>query len=227
MDLFQVIREFNSVKQVSNLYPEVENKPLNFLFFICPATKPSGYKINRNKTGLTVEYVNGYNKSTDERLTRVNMFIEEAKKAKISFNVSAIFASADAIMLFPIPVTPPFLPDLDFGIKIVSNYEIVWSNFARYAKLFYSKPWENVPDKFVRMEYDRIKTFFSERKIPQYIVQDFIERVFAGFALDGVLIRGGYFGDNPVILGIESPGVVVLQNAALPRKQWLPIIQLC
>ena len=55
---------------------------------------------------------------------------------------------------------------------------------------------------------------------------ELIERIFTGFALDGKLISAGYFGNNPIILGIESPGVIILQNSALTRKQWLPVIQL-
>lgn len=63
--------------------------------------------------------------------------------------------------------------------------------------------------------------------VPKNLAADFVRRVFAGFALDGILIRKGEFGTkNPVILGVESPGVGVLQNAALPKGQWLPVIQL-
>ncbi|MEA3463492.1 MAG: hypothetical protein U9R14_00170 [Patescibacteria group bacterium] len=213
--------------RVSNLYPEIGKKPLDFLFFICPKLKSNGFRLNRNKTGLAVEYVKGENKSTVERLEKVKMFISEVRGAGIEFTISAIFASADAIMLFPLPVMVPPLPNLNSNIRVISNYEIVQNNFFEFIRLYNNRPWEKVPEKFVKMEYERLKSFIHGQKIPQNIIHDFIERAFTGFALDGKLIRAGHFVDNPVILGIESPGVVVLQNAALSRKQWLPVIQLC
>jgi len=223
MDLFAVIRDFQSVEKVSNLYPQDGEEELSLLFFICPTMKSSGFKLNRNKTGLTTEYTKGENKSTPERVARVDAFADEAKKAGIDFAISAIFSSADALILFPIPLPEPPIPKLSYNV--ISNYQLVKNNFDNFVELYHSQPWEKVPEKIRRLEGERLKIFFST-STPSNIIQDFIERVFAGFALDGILMRKGLFGKNPVILGVESPGVAILENAALPQEEWLPIIQL-
>jgi len=42
---------------------------------------------------------------------------------------------------------------------------------------------------------------------------------------DGVLLRA-FFLQNPVLLGVETPEVTILQNSMLPREEWLPVVQL-
>lgn len=223
MDTFEVVRGLGSVERVSNLYPQTGMPLLNFVFFLCPRMKASGFKLNRNKTGLVIEYVKGNSKSTEERMEKVRVFTKEAREAGIDFTITAIFASGDALILFPFPVLPPPLPRVDCAV--VSNYELVRNNFTRFVELYYNKSWEKAPARVWRRESERLRSFLP-MNFPENIVQDFIERIFAGFALDGLLIRSGYFGANPVILGVETSGVSVLQNAALPREKWLPVIQL-
>lgn len=222
MDHFAVFRRFRSVERVSNLYPSsTVDEPLNFLFFICPKTK--GFRLNPNATGLTTRYVVGNPPSTKDRLRRVGAFLEEVTQVGLGVSVKAIFAAADSLILFPIAVPPPPCPQLD--VEVLSNYEVVREYLPAFWDLYRHQPWQKVPERLQEMERERLRTFFW-KSFPENIFRDFVRRVFAGFALDGLVIRAGHFGQNPVLLGVESPGVPVLQNAALPREKWLPVIQL-
>ncbi len=227
MDIFAQLRRFESVEKVSNLYSEAsKNVPLDFFFFLCPKMKGSGLKLNRNKTGLTAEYVEGLNTSTPQRISRVKRFLEEFKTLKIPFTCKGVLSLADAIILFPVPARPPVAPLDILGIPIISNYELVKMSFVRFAGLLNEKPWERSPGKVRESEFARLSEMLKYANPPQNLIQDFVERIWAGFALDGILAKEGKFGDNPILLGVESPYVVMLQNAALPREKWLPTIQL-
>jgi len=234
MDLFETIRKMPGVIKVSNFYEKTSARTLDFFFFICPRMKSSGLRVNELKTGLVAEYVKGKNKSTVERLAKVSAFIKEFQKLNIPYTLTAVLASADALILFPIPVPKPplehYLATNDNNIanvRTISNYEIVLKFFPLFGELYYKKPWTQLPQKILRAEKERLESFFTSRRIPENLIQDFIRRIFAGFALDGILAQRGHFGiNNPVLLGVESPGVAMLQNAALSRDQWLPVIQL-
>ena len=227
MDIFTQLRKFESVEKVSNLYPEIlEKGPLDFFFFLCPKMKGSGFRLNRNQTGLTTEYSEGLNTSTPERIARVKKFLEELKNLEIQFTCRGIFSAADAIIMFPVPIKPPQTPLEIEGIPIISNYELVKSNFPRFAELMRKKPWENVPGRVRELEFARLAEFLKYTNPPRNLIKDFVERIWSGFALDGILAREGKFGDNPILLGVESLGVAILQNAALPKEKWLPVIQL-
>ncbi len=223
MDLFGVLNSFESVKRVSNLR-KLEGT-INFLFFICPRIRSKGMTLNQFHTGLTAQYIEGASISTTDRLRRVQRFSEEATKAGISFEVTAIFASADSLILFPLPVEPPKLPVLDDYIRVIPNLEVVRARLGQFGEIYAQEPWNSVPQKFLEPEVSRLGQSLPDGT-PENLRKDFIKRVFSGFALDGLVVREGIFGDNPVLLGVESPGVTMLQNSALKKVDWLPIVDL-
>lgn len=224
MDLFYVLRNFETVERVSNLYPSITEKSLNFLFFLCPKIKGSGLRLNRNKTGFIVDYSAGLSNKSQDATERVKRFLAELTDIQVSYSAKAIFASADSIILFPIPVEPPAIPDItDFDV--ISNLGLMLKHLPDFGRLYRDKPWNSVPKKVREQERERLSNLLPSNT-PNHLKQDFVERTWAGFALDGILTRQGYFGDNPVLLGVESPGVAVLQNSALPKDQWIPIVQL-
>lgn len=228
LDLFQALIGMEAVEGVSNLYGEGKKGLLNFFFFICPARKRRILRKNRNETGFfpDYKYEEVLTQATMERIEVVNQFLREfSSEIEIEYQCLCVFSSADALTLFPIPAEPPVPPREIGEIPVLSNYEIVLENLTRFGRIFQERPWEGVPLKWRELEYNRLAELLP-REAPERLIRDFVERVWAGFALDGVLAREGVFGPNPVLLGVESRGVVVLQNAALPRQLWLPNIQL-
>lgn len=236
VDLFGSLKAMESVARVSNLDPT--NTTLsNAIFFICPRMTGKGLRVNRPGTGLQAQYASGLSASAVDHIRRVERFRCEAKEANIEVNVTAIFAAADAWLLFPIPANVPAMPD-EMELKAVSNFGAVKANFELFGDLYREAPWLSTPERVRRAEVARLSAMlpspwqpevsdeFVRGRQPNNPAEDFIARVFAGFALDGVLISQGLFGDNPIILGVESPGVATLQNAALAREDWLPIVQL-
>lgn len=241
-DLFATLRAFSSVERVSNLYGA--SNPLHLHFFLCPKIKNKGLclrKVGMGSgkvvTGLRVAYDVGPAKSTEERLARVERFLQEALAGGVGVRVQAIFAVADAMLLFSLPVPLPPPPEAEsallarmglrtkVGATLTVNTEAVEQHRALFTQFYEEQPWRSVPERVRREEEDRLVQMLPEGT-PDYIREDFVRRTFAGFALDGMLLRSGAFGRDPVILGVESSGVPILQNAALPREQWLPVIQL-
>jgi len=224
MDLFSSLKKIETIKKINNFYPERISNPLNFVFFLCPAMNGSGFRLNRHKTGLTATYKEGISKSGQKNIERVSRFVKEMEKTEIKFSVTTIFANADSLILFPVPVKEPSLPEYSI-FETVGNYEAVKQNLCIFSRFYRERPWLNVPEKFINTETDRLKESFLSN-LPENIVLDFIDRTFAGFALDGALLRKGLFGENPILLGVESPGVSVLQNVALTKKDWIPVVEL-
>lgn len=245
-DLFAVLRACQSVARVSNLYDERLARlhnwdeirlPLNLMLFLCPKMSGKGLRVNRSGTGLRVSYMQGPSKSTEARIEKADKFLEEVVKQDIKVTVQGVFAAADALILFPIPQCPPDSCDAEeqmlirlglsrsVRIAFFSNLELVECNRDLFAQFYEEEPWRAVPRSIQVQEEERLRAMLPQN-IPDYVGADFVRRTFAGFALDGVLLRQGAFGHNPVILGVESPGVAILQNAALRRVDWLPVIQL-
>ena len=112
------------------------------------------------------------------------------------------------------------------GIKVVSNLEAVKNRMSDFNDIYNSQPWKKESiQRFVSLEEKRMAQFL-DKKMQNNIKKDFIRRVFAGFALDGIFMRERVFGSNPVILGVESPGVPILQNSTLGRGDWVPVVSL-
>ncbi|MBI2514883.1 hypothetical protein HYV91_01690 [Candidatus Wolfebacteria bacterium] len=222
VDLFEALRRFETVEKVSYLYPNVVGQgAIDFFFFVCPARKP--FRLNAYGTGFTTAYREGVTPSSLERVKRVSAFLSEfEKKVTFPFSCRCIFASADALILFPIPIDPPSLPSEVAGFPVVSNYDLVAKNSQVWARLMRDKPWEKVPERISNQERERFSSLFWSRP-PANLIREFIDRSFAGFALDGILARQGCFGSNPVLLGVEGEGVAILQNAGLSKPEWLPV----
>lgn len=228
LDLFKETRSLEMVKKVSNLDPNLTEKgKINFIFFTCPKMNGQGLKLNAAKTGYTVKYLEGFSRGSEENIARVHQFINYFRRLNVEFEVKCIFASADAMVLFPLMVDPSEPAPQLKEIEVIANLETVKTNLKEFVRLYHEKPWQFLPARFWQGEVLRLKEMLPPS--PENLKEDFAQRTLAGFALDGILIKQGAFGANPVILGVESPGVAVLQNAALSsldRKEWLPVIQI-
>lgn len=226
MDVFETLRSFQCVTRVSNLRDTGET--LDFVFYLCPSTK-ARMQVNQLRTGLTTQYRAHLSSSLEKRIERVREFACEASMRGVSFTLTAIFANADAYILFPIPVKVPPVPVTDFGLpnfRMMGNASAVMTHLEEFSTLYSKKPWESISGRLWLPEVERLRVFVPSGA-PENVRDDYVQRIFAGFALDGVLIRNGAFGTpNPVILGVESEGVAVLQNAALEKKDRIPLVQL-
>lgn len=223
MDLYKEIKKINCVKKVKNFWSICEGK-IDFVFFLCPCSNGSGLKLNRLKTGIETKYVDRLSKSGIERIERVSKFIKEFEKLGIPFLVKGIFASADSFTLFSSFVREPNLPIVE-GMELITNYDVVIKSLDRFIQHKEKKTWKFAPEKFIKQETERINSILSS-KIPDNIKEDFTERVLSGFVLDGELIKEKEFGENPVLLGVESSGVAIIQNSALLKKDWIPVVEI-
>jgi len=233
MDLFQTIRELPGVEKLSNFFPaDSFSLKLKLVFFLCPKMKSSGFQLNTYKTGLKAAYDTGLSNSTIERLKKVESFVQAARSRGIKLDITAIWANADPLILFPSGRTC-ICPSMEESLGpwvdlVVNNYDMVRKEMDAFWTFYEDEPWKSVPGRFVEMEEQRLRTMLVSAKAPPNIKDDFVRRAFAGFALDGYLLSNAYrqyFGSS-VILGVESPGVAVLQNAALSKTARIPVIQL-
>lgn len=220
------------IEKVYWLREEILQAPLDVIFFVCPR-RSQEFQVNDLETGFTTEYTKGISESSEHHLQKLPEMVGRLKGRVAIRSLTGIFSGADALILPPVALPPPQPPveiagikelRKEIAIKIVSNYEAVWFYFPRWAHLYYTRPWEQAPEWAREMEEKRLRRLLVE--VPERLANDFVWRVFAGFSLDGVLIREGEFGTpNPVLLGIESPGVALLQNAAVGKNEKVPIIQ--
>lgn len=224
LDIFLEIKKISFVKKVSNLsigYPS----PLTFCFFLCPLLDNKGIRINKNNTGLGANFKDGLSDKSKERLVMVKKFKGELEKKRINSRFVGIYALADSLILFSPPFGEGNLPEVDDEIEIISNYQLVIENLSLWNRFCKEKPWEKLPNKFLEAGRSRILGMLSN--CPENVSEDFLERVFSGFALDGYLLKNEYFGKNPVILGVESPEVAVFQNAIFFKiEERIPVVQL-
>lgn len=227
-DLFSTIKALPGVAKISNFFPQ-ENQILDLIFFVCPRFTGNGLKINKHQTGFTANYREGISEYSKERFVKAQNFMDRLSSANIKYKIKTIFAAADSTLLFPVPAEPPVLPSYEYipeGFKLTSNLEIYQNHLQDFGRIFRQEPWKSAPSWALKIEYDRL-TEIIPHHTPEEIKEDFIARCFAGFALDGIILRKGLFSTNPIILGVESKGVSVLQNCALEKKDWLPVIDLC
>lgn len=226
-DLFSQIKSFSSVQKVSNFYPN-GNDLYDLVFFVCPRISGKGIKINKANTGFTASYRDGMSEYSRERFVRVSNFLTEIRSIGLRYSLTTIFAAADSYLLFPIPADPPEIPSPEFipdGFELVSNLQI-YRNFSTEFGYFYRDCiWKKTPQWARKLEIERLAEILPINA-PENLKTDFTDRCFAGFALDGLVLKQGIFGPNPVILGVESLGVSVLQNAALEKPDWIPVIDL-
>lgn len=231
MDLFTMFGHFG-IDRIFYDGNVKSDEDINFLFFVCPRMKNPGITIKRS--ALTAKYVPGLSGYQQKRIARIKRFFHEAEsfygarsKVRINFDIKkAIFAAADSFILFSPPLDPPReVPNIP-EIEVVSNIDLYKKREGRFTDILYhERPWEKIPAWVLDTEEKRLRQLLPV-ETSREVKQEFIQRVFAGFALDGLVIREGVFGGNPVILGIESPGVGYLQNASLKPEERIPVIQL-
>ena len=225
-DLFQKFNEMESVKMVRNFYNQSASW-INFIFYLCPKMNGSGVKINELGTGFTTRYVDGLTASALGRIDRVITFQEEYFASGYQGSFTGIWCDADALILFPIAAIPPDKHMLiDRRFMWASNYDIVRNNYLEsFYSLYREKPWENIPAKIRIEEEERLRALLPS-KSSDNLIDDFIRRTFAGFALDGLILKTDDIVSNSIILGVESPGIPMLQNAALKKEDRIPVVEL-
>jgi hypothetical protein len=198
------------------------NGKINFLFFICPRMKTPGIVMEHG--ALACAYVPGLTGFAETRVLKARAFIDRARSVGIDCDLTAIYADADAFVLFQPAVKRPSDTPIIGGIKMVTNFELYRPEMDRYFMMLYKDaPWQNLPVWIT--EGQRLKGLLPG-DAPRELKEDFVRRALAGFALDGLVIRKGMFFGNPILLGVESPGVAILQNAALEPGEKIPIVEL-
>lgn len=225
--LLRLLKRMRSVQRVED-WNYIGDGAVNFVFYFCPRMKSRGFWLNQDGTGLETKYVPGISGFSAQRIARVAAFRQEMAHANADPPlITAIFASADSAVLFPQEVAAPQTPTCEeVGFPVIENLTAFREHRSLWESFYRARPWlENTPPHVQDAEKRRLRGLLG--LVPPSVATNFIERVFAGFAFDGVLLRRGLLGvKNPVILGIESPGVPVLQNAALRQDDRVPLIQL-
>ncbi len=203
---------------------DTELNQATVVYFVCPCLSTKGIVVNKDETGFSAKFVDRLSGFTKDRIVRTVQFEATVGHKGWVCEPVAIWGSADAYILYsqidyPAPVADALLP------RVMGNHESVQANISEFWRFYETQPWIAAPSWAVTQEEKRLLAILPP-DAPKKLRQDFVRRVFAGFALDGWLLRQGFFGPNPIILGVESPGVAVLQNAALPRELQIPVIQL-
>ncbi|OGE82719.1 MAG: hypothetical protein A3B95_01560 [Candidatus Doudnabacteria bacterium RIFCSPHIGHO2_02_FULL_43_13b] len=180
--------------------------------------------MNPEGTGFTAKYVDRLSGFAKARRDKAWEFMAEVTAQDRNFDwvFRMVWGSADALILYSQTDYPGIPADVREG---VANHVAVAAHIADFWRFYEEQPWQNSPAWAIKQEDRRLRSLLPENAT-KHLKQDFVRRVFAGFALDGFLLRKGCFGRNPVILGVESSGVAVLQNAALEPKEQIPVIQL-
>jgi len=207
--------------------------PLDLIFYLCPK-REGDYLVNSFRTGLTTQYGIGISPASQEGLAKARQALPRIKERVAVGSVTAVFAAADAIIIPTILLPEPqmgrdaTLEITQVADRVVSNYDTVLLNLFRWGELYRSCPWKGGSPEWAVERQTIVHRRILPRKIPQNLVDDFVHRCFTGYSLDGESVREGEFGllPNPVILGVEAPGLALLQSASLEEDNRVSIIQL-
>jgi len=217
MNVPSLLRRMRSVRRVTGSVKENST----FVYFLCPCLSNKGIMVDKDRGCLTVHFVPRLSGFTKARIEKVQAFLFEANKLGWSCATTAIWGSADSIILYPESPTPP--PSLPPGLVARPNHEPVSLDMESFWLAYESQPWQAAPAWVLKQEEKRLLGLLPKEAPPE-LRREFVRRVFAGFILDGLLLSRGEFGQDPVILGVESTGVPVIQNIGGGNS--IPIIQL-
>lgn len=218
------IRTLNRIKGVA----KVTGMPVTLddailVYFLCPCLSSKGIMVKEDGMGYTAKFVDHLSISAKQRITKVKAFKAAAADVGWKCHTIALWCSADAPVLYSHGHFPKIPPIHD---AFAYNHLSVLAHADEFQMLYQWQPWKQCPSWVVQQEERRLLSLLPPSS--KDLRQDFVRRVFAGFALDGRLLRKNAFGigHNPIIIGVESPGVGVLQNAALEPSNKIPVIQL-
>ncbi len=236
MDLFEKLRALSSVEKVSNFYRDEEpEEGFTFVGFLCPhRTIPFQVKrTHRGKEGQIVDvrtkYSAGLSQGAISRIDRIYHFQKESENFIESSRIVLVWADSDSYVCFVIPFMKIPAPPKVEGFDIISNRNI-WEreenlkeywNICRKTEKFLSK----VPTRFVEIERTILSQIFSSN-VPESLKQAIANKILASYILDGILLEKGAYGPNPVILGVESASVAIIQNCTFSQNKRIPVIEL-
>lgn len=215
------IRALKRIKDVARVVGNPNLNEATLVYFLCPCLSSKGIVVNQDGTGFTAKYVERLSVSAKVRINKARGFMAQVS-GQSSCVYRIIWGSADGMILYS-QSDFPAVPD---GLRqAIANHSAVASHMVEFWRFYEERPWTLAPAWAVVQEERRLLSILPADS-PKALQRDFIRRVFAGFALDGWLLREGLFGPDPVILGVESSGVAILQNAALALADQIPVIQL-
>lgn len=217
----RILKRVKAVAKVTGKPVRLDDATL--VFFLCPCLSSKGITVRKDGLGYSAKYVNRLSITARERINKTLAFRAAAADVGWQCEPVAVWGSADAFILYD-QTDFPLLPE-NIPVKVVSNYEPVQARISDFWSYYESQPWlQGCLQRAVKQEQQRLLSLLPNSC--RSLRLDFVRRVFAGFALDGMLLQLGTFGRNPIILGVESPGVTELQNAVLPPFNRVPVIQL-
>ncbi len=138
LKMLKKLVKMSSVRRVHHS-SGISGEVLNFLFFICPRMKEPGIVVKNGV--LTAQYVPGLSGFARARIAKVQGFLGEMKEAGFEYTATAIFATADAFILFSTPVEPPSETPLIHGMGVVSNYDIYLGQKDSFEEMLRRRPW--------------------------------------------------------------------------------------
>ena len=219
------VRNLPGVVDTGNLRVDYLKQRIDLVFWLCPNMTSAGWRFNSETNTLRAEFQPGLRDSSVGLINRVLTLKEQLEQLGCKINsVTVMFATADAILLLETPVEFPDAPSELSVVDVISTGYLVDRKYLQeWGKWRRTKPWKLVPGRFLNLEKERLKTI-PWNSVPAWLMDNWIERIFAGYAQDGVWVKRNF--TNPIIVGVESRGVAVLQNAALSKKDWIPVIQI-
>ena len=235
-NLVRALTEIETVQSVMHFaHTEVPEGGFTLLPFLCPFRyKP--YNVVTNEHGLIQGVTTGYRKGITEgslaKIARVRTFWEQAALLLSGSKVRFLMGDSDVYACSTIfPEAPP-VPQLD-DFEVVSNKEI-WEKeeavleLERICDTLYEKCAEPIQDVIAkeRTEHLQVDGTMYHEEVPKVWKERMIRRILSSYMLDGILMRRGVYGPNPVILGVEAMSTTIIQNAALDAKEKIPIIML-
>jgi hypothetical protein len=234
--LVQAILEIDGVETVQHLeHSEVPQEGFTLLPFLCPFRyKP--YNVVKNEQGailgVTTGYRDGITKGSKEKIERVESFCDAASPILGASKIRFIMGDSDIYACSSLFPKAPELPFVE-GFDVISNKEI-WERHNAILELeqicdfSYEKYSSSIQDviKKERDEHLNVDGGMYHEEVPTVWKERMIRRIISSYMLDGVLMRRGLYGPNPVILGVESLSTTIIQNAALDENEKIPVIML-
>jgi len=226
-----------SVQSIHNFrYSELPAGGFTLLPFLCPFRyKP--YNVVKNMQGVvlgvTTGYRDGITTGSKSKINRVSAFWNNGASAVLhGSRIRFLMGDSDIYACSSIFPEAPALPCME-GMEIVSNKQ-AWETVGAVLELEelcdtgYSLYSPAIQDaiKQEREEHLQVDAGMYHPDVPMIWKERMIKRIICSYMLDGILMRRGVYGSNPIILGVEASSTVVIQNAALKDEEKIPVILL-
>lgn len=232
----ELLQDLDFVQDVHHfIYDKIPEEGFTLLPFLCPFRyKP--YAAVRDEQGeiigITTGYRQGITKGSQSKIDRVRNFWNNGGSAVLNNScIKFLMGDSDVYACSSIYPQAPVVPNLD-DFEILSN-KAIWEKYRAIAELemICDEQYETYA-KYIQetIEQERNEHLHVDEMyhpdVPAEWKEKMIQRILSSYMLDGILMRRGVYGPNPVILGVEASSTAIIQNAALSEDEKIPVIML-